>query len=366
MGTRGSVSPGRSKVAVAEGRGDPEQHAIGDSVHAPVLAPSETAVADRALKVAVLCGLGYINLRGGLGRLREFLQGNPKVPHRVVKNREDVACALEEFAASGIDVLVVSGGDGTVSMVTTELLLAHAGGFDPLLVVLRGGRTNMTASDVGLRGDQVKGLRRVLAYAEAPEGCPVTVLERQAIGISSPGHDMRCGFFVGAGAIYQGSLATWKFRDESHVPGMRTGLGTAASVVKLVASHLVARKAFAPSRMGVTIDGQVIPETTWCTVFATTLSKLAFGIRPFWGLESGSIHMTGIAQQHKKLIRAASPALRGKRCGRLSTERGYHSHNGETIDLCLLDGVTLDGEIIRPEVDRLSLRVAGNLRFLRL
>ena len=57
--------------------------------------------------------------------------------------------ALGEFARNRIDLLVVNGGDGTLQHALTEIL----GGDDfeqiPMIAPLRGGRTNMTALDLG-------------------------------------------------------------------------------------------------------------------------------------------------------------------------------------------------------------------------
>ena len=320
---------------------------------------------ERPLRVGVLSGLGYTNLKGDLARTTEHLRTLPHVPHRVVKTPPEVGAALDEFAASAIDVVAVSGGDGTVSMVVTQLLARPATAQRPVIALLEGGRTNMTAGDVGIRGNQIKALKKLVRRADNRELEGTTLLTRTVLGVGSPGKPPACGFFVGGGAIYQGSLETWSFRDKSRLPGMTTGLGTAASVVKLVAAHVISRSAFAPSRLELTMDGETSDETSWCVVFATTLQRMAMGIFPFWAESEGAIRLTAVAHKHRHLLRAALPGLRGKSSRHLSSEYGYHSHNANHIDIKLEDGLTLDGEIIRPDHDILRLRVAGEVTFIR-
>ncbi|MCA9320359.1 MAG: hypothetical protein KDB53_06480, partial [Planctomycetes bacterium] len=197
---------------------------------------SDANGSEAALRVGVIMGLGYRNLRGDLERLSRYLTGTP-IPHHVVREPSDVDAAMREFEAQGLDVVVVSGGDGTVSMVTTWMLTRRSK--IPYMAILEGGRTNMTARDVGLRGDQIKRLHRLLNWADEGGRKKHEVLTREALSVSVGSRPTECGFFVGGGAVYQGSLATWNFRDRSRMGFMRTGVGTGASVVKLMTRHLI-------------------------------------------------------------------------------------------------------------------------------
>src|SRR3546814_1330268 len=78
---------------------------------------------------------------------------------------------LDSFAADGVDVVAVAGGDGTVQAVLTALYGRRPFRRPPLLAVLPRGTTNMTAADIGLprRGDKdtLGSLARLLAAAPA-------------------------------------------------------------------------------------------------------------------------------------------------------------------------------------------------------
>jgi len=319
----------------------------------------------RPLRIGVVSGLGYRNVKGSLERTSAHLRTLPDIPHHVVESPEDVSTTLDSYEAAGVDIIGVSGGDGTVSMVATHLLTRWKSPTPPLVAVLRGGRTNMTASDVGMKGNQVGALKRLLAWTENPDIDAASLIERPCIGVGSPGHAPSCGFFVGGGAIYQGSLDTWRFRDASKVPGMRTGLGTAANVAQLVGKHLWSRSAFAPTDATFTVDGEGPKERSWCVFMATTLNRLALGIDPFWSGNTEPIRMTAVAQEHKKLLRGGLVGVWGRRNRHLTERNGYYTYGGRRIHLALPEGgVTLDGEVIKPVNGDLRMGVAGNLTFI--
>ena len=340
-----------------------------------------TTAAERPLRLGVVSGLGYRNVKGSLEKTSALLRTADRVEHHVVESPEDVAQTLDAYEEKGMDIVAVSGGDGTVSMVATHLLTRSKSPTPPIVAVLRafvahlqhgaglrGGRTNMTAGDVGMEGNQVRALKQLLAWTESPDVESATLIQRRLIGVGSPGHLPSCGFFVGGGAIYQGSLDTWNFRDQSKVPWMRTGLGTATSIVKLVTRHLWSRSAFEPTKARFTVNEQHGPEEdAWCVFMATTLDRIALGIYPFWGARSGPIRMMAVSHDHRKLLRAGVRAVWGKQSRHLKEANGYHGFSGHRITLELpSSGVTLDGEIIKPVNGTLRMGIAGELNFLRL
>lgn len=319
------------------------------------------------LSVGVISGYGYRNLKGGMDRLTGFLRGVPNVSHHSVRTPSEVAAAVDGFTAAGIDIVAVSGGDGTVSMVATHLMRNLETTRPPVLALLEGGRTNMTAGDIGVRGagNQLRRLRDLLTWAETAERSQRSLAQRPLIGVDSDCGALHCGFFVGGGAIYQGSLETWKFRDGSRVPGMRTGLGTATSVVKMIASHLISRSAFPATQMRILVDGEPLPEEQWCVLMITTLDRMALGIRPFWDKTPKPIRLTAVAHDHRKLLRSAFGGLRGRPGRHLTPANGFYSVNAHEVDLRLDGGVTLDGEVVQAQLDRIRLSIAGSLTFLR-
>ena len=105
------------------------------------------------------------------------------------------------MAGHGVNTIAISGGDGTVNAVLNALFAHHPFPRLPLLAVLRGGTTNMTAGDVGLRGRPDRALRRLIeCAARAGEG--LSVIERPVMRIDpGAGRSPIYGMFFGAAAI---------------------------------------------------------------------------------------------------------------------------------------------------------------------
>ena len=92
-----------------------------------------------------------------------FLRRHPDVLHVETNSADVVPEALADLARQEFDLLVVNGGDGTLQCALTEILENRA--FDgriPMIAPLRGGRTNMSAGDLGSDKDPVRGFAALL------------------------------------------------------------------------------------------------------------------------------------------------------------------------------------------------------------
>lgn len=114
------------------------------------------------------------------------------------KSREALHESLRDFAARGIDYLVIDGGDGTVRDVLT---CGHDifGDTWPELIVLPKGKTNALAVDLGLPNHWSLAEGLVAARSGG-------IVQRRPIRISPEGETgCALGFFLGAGAFTLGT-----------------------------------------------------------------------------------------------------------------------------------------------------------------
>ena len=107
------------------------------------------------------------NLRAGrsdaqVGRALDLLRRHPDVVHVETDSARVLPEALVEFTRQEVDLLVVNGGDGTLQYTLTELLTNPDLARVRMVAPLRGGRTNMTAMDLGAHRNPVAGLRALL------------------------------------------------------------------------------------------------------------------------------------------------------------------------------------------------------------
>jgi len=318
------------------------------------------------MRIGLLNNLRAGRNRKGVARLLHFLDDHPDVAHVETSSAEAVPDALWELAHQDVELLVVNGGDGTLSHALGEIL--GAGAFDqrtPRVAMLRGGRTNMSARDLGAHRDPVRGMANLVRAARSGR-VQERVIERPVLRVQyGPGVNVRYGMFFGAGVIHRGIELVHR-----HFRAKRQGLFGAS----LVTSTLVARLALLghshgvlePDKVGMLVDGTPIDRGASRLVMATGLHEILLGMRPFWGRGEGPVRFTAIAADARRFGRSL-PRLLSGRPGHVLRERdGYTSRNARRVDLRLDCGFTIDGELEAPVPDRIvSLTAETRIPFVR-
>lgn len=287
------------------------------------------------------------NARGrNLERLRSLVRAHEGVRHHEVTAPEAIEAAVRECLAAETELLVVSGGDGTVQAVLTALL-----GSDrpvlPVLAVLPGGTTNMTAGALGLGGRQLRTLGRLLDDA-AGGRVAGSVVPRPVLGVEfEPGGRTLYGLFLGGGAI-EHLIRFYHRRIEGL--GMRNEAGPGVTFAFFLAKILLGHKGslLPPVEIRGRADGQEIPGGPHLGFLVTTLDRLFFGIRPFWGDEPGAVRYSALGYSPRRIARALVPVLRGRKIPIATPENGYFSRRAHEIVLHVNGGFALDGELYEP------------------
>ncbi|RME98517.1 MAG: diacylglycerol kinase, partial [Alphaproteobacteria bacterium] len=113
--------------------------------------------------VAILSNKNATTNRRKLGKIRDFVEATPNLFHVEVQRFDEVPKSLEMIARVNPDLLVINGGDGTVIAAFSSLVNDRPFGNDlPPIAVLTGGKTNMIAADLGMKGAPIKELKRLL------------------------------------------------------------------------------------------------------------------------------------------------------------------------------------------------------------
>jgi len=303
--------------------------------------------------------------RKGLEAIRKVLTGHPQVIHREVRTPADAASALDDFAREEVDVVAVNGGDGTIQAVLTALF--HDSPFEalPLLAVFRSGTTSLIAGDVGLEGSRDSALQRLIAWARTGDGDAV-IVKRPVLRVQAPHQEPLCGMFFGAAGICQGIRF---FHNKIQGLGLRGQLAPGLVIARFLLA-VARRNSEYVARVPITIAvNEDPPEQGDCLlVFVTTLERLFFGLRPYWGTENGPLHYTAVFGRPRHLLRALPYLLRGRKCRSGTPEHGYFSHNVNELRLTLDSAFALDGELYTPDsrLGPVVVKNAGPVSFLRL
>lgn len=256
---------------------------------------------------------------------------------------EDLARAVERFRAARIDVLGVSGGDGTVHCALTAFARAYGAEPLPRLLLLPGGMMNTIARGCGVRGRPDRVLRELLARDR--DDRPPRAIERDLLRIRADGGDARFGFIFGTGSVVA-------FLEAYYATGLPSPTTAALLVARGVASALV-RGRFAAAivrreRLRVTTDGDEWPDGSYLAVAAATTPDIGFGFQAFhrYDEQPGFFHAVGVTGSVPQLALALPRIHRGARWRRRLAQ-------DEVVRELVLEGdrprFTVDGDLYAAE-----------------
>jgi diacylglycerol kinase (ATP) len=295
------------------------------------------------------------NLRAGkndaeVSRVLSLLRSYPDVLHIETDRARALPEALAEIARHNVNLLVVNGGDGTLQFALTEILSGDEFERIPMIAPLRGGRTNMTALDLKAHRNPVKGLRGLLEDARAGR-LAERMVERPVLRIETlKARHLEYGMFVGAGMLHRAIELTHRVFPKGKSQGvLGAGLVTAGLCLRVAMNDK--NGVLTPDKIGILIDGEMVPHGEFYLVMASSLDRLFLRMNPFWGRESGGVRFTSMASNARALRSAIPGILRGKPKDFVVPANGYTSANSEKVELRLNCGFTVDGEFFEPIPD---------------
>ena len=269
------------------------------------------------------------------------------VSHITTRSAADIPQALAALAAAGVDTLVINGGDGTVSAVLGTLLERSAFAQLPLVVLLPGGTANMTAGDVGVRGRLPAAARKLSRWAAqtAAQRSTGERPERRPMRLHMDGA-VHYGMFLGSGAIIDGTEYAHR---EVHSRGLRDDSSLALVTLRTVWGLVRGEPAFTGATpVSLSVD-DAEPEQHDALILAlSTLQRLAFGMRPFWGHGHGSLRLTLVDRGCRYFLPNFIRIILGRPGRGARAERGYHSFNADELRMTIDGPINLDGELLWP------------------
>ncbi|HEY0483945.1 MAG TPA: diacylglycerol kinase family protein [Kofleriaceae bacterium] len=180
---------------------------------------------------------------------------------------DEVRGAVEQLRAERIDVLGISGGDGTIAHTLTAVLGVYGAAPPPRIAFLSGGTVNTIPRGLGITLGGPAMLRRVLAGE-------VRIDRRHILQIG----DMN-GFIFGAGAIAS-------FCEAYYETGAPSAAMSARLLARAVGSTLIhgpfIRRLMTRLAARITVDGERWPVDDFALVMAGTVPQIGLGSRPFY------------------------------------------------------------------------------------
>jgi hypothetical protein len=222
----------------------------------------------------------------------------------------------------------------------------------------------MNAGDIGVSGSLARATERFCRWCEGERDTTDRLARRCLLRVlTAPDNPPRFGMFLGGGAIIQG---TEYAHQEVHARGLRDDFSLALTTARTVWGILRDNPRFNRHvTTSLTLDGGEPVQHDTLILAISTLQRLAFGMRPFWGRGPGRLRITLIEQHSSRFARTFFSIVRGKPNRNAVPASGYHSYNAGEVELVLDGKLNLDGEILEPS-GPVKVSASEELAFLQL
>ncbi len=300
-----------------------------------------------------------------IGKIRTIVDAAHGVLHFELDGIESIDDALSLFNRAKPALIIINGGDGTVGAVLASIFYSGILDIVPPIAILPGGKTNMTAADLGSKGRPDKMLERLLKLVR--EGrLAESLTKRNLIEMDlGDGKRPQVGTFFGTAGVVRG--IHW-CREHAYSKNM-----------PLFISHLYAMSRLFMSGFGLSRGENLLSsedmkiyirnggrlEGKYASVLATTLDDLLFGLRPYGKEGSGGLRFSAVDVGGGNLFRALKGLITGS-FGRKGIQ-GVQVRRSDEIRIEGNEPVTLDGEMFDPvEGKPITLRGDKALTFVKL
>lgn len=207
---------------------------------------------------------------------------------RTAQTRDELARIAEDFRKLKIDVLGISGGDGTNNVTLTGFLEVYSDEPLPPIAFLRGGTMNTVANAIGVPKGRPDGLLASLIarYNERMTN-PLRVVERNVMRVGD-----RYGFIIGTGVIHSYMSVYYQHPEPNPLHAAKTLFDACKCVMLHRPTPVVQRW-----------EGRVelpnatsFPDRDYLCIAAGTVDQIGLGFRPFYRADHvpGHFHILGI------------------------------------------------------------------------
>lgn len=274
-----------------------------------------------------------------------------------------LTAAVESILARRQRQVMVLAGDGTVCAVVDQLSSLPAGAWTPDLLVLPGGRTNLTAVDIGSGGAALATLKRALLLLARERRWDSAIEERCALRVEQSPAPARHGFFFGGALVDSAIRQCHRRRVDRNEHGALT---TLSYLLQLAVRAPLGRTGLSCPTLRVDAGACGEQQGRVRLLLATTLLHRAGLFDPYAPRGQGEIRVTSVSRNAPGLWRSLPRLLTGRYSASMTPERGYLSGRCDGVQISGLAGYMLDGEPFDADPTRpVALSAGPRLRFLR-
>lgn len=212
-----------------------------------------------------------------------FVVGD-KASCRETEDMADLRRVAESFKTREIDILAISGGDGTNHCTLTTFLQVYGEKPLPKIAFLKGGTLNTVAMGLGIKGTPEKILSDVVIKYH--EDVP---FETKQVTLTKVNDSY--GFIFGIGVIYN-------FMEAYYRDGIPSPAKAAVTLVRSVWSALFNTKfacdMFRRFDARVTINGMAWPYRNYSAIYTGSINQIGLNFRTFYFVDQYPEHFHAI------------------------------------------------------------------------
>lgn len=285
-----------------------------------------------------------------------FIVGDKGSCHATQKP-EDVEDLARHFKERQIEVLGISGGDGTIHTVLTTFLKVYGETPLPQVALLRGGTMNNTATNLGIYGTPESILSKLILNYHAGS---LSTTDLSLLEING-----RYGFIFGMGVVTR-FLHEFEARNKGQVS---PGKAAVLLVKHMIGSIFNTKSAYTMCErmpIKVSVDGEVLPFPDYAMLFTGTVESLCFQFRPMWRAREkvGQFHFMGISSTPRQLLSAFPRAW-----FKLPIKKPFvidRVGQQMTLECEQPEWYTIDGDFPEPPVKQITVKVGPKIQVVLL
>lgn len=255
---------------------------------------------------------------------------------KATESLQDLDKVAQQFREKEIDILAMSGGDGTVHNVLSSFIRAYGEQPMPLIALLRGGTLNNIAHSCGVRGAPEKNLMKLIYQYHSGNGLKTTTLRPMKINDAY-------GFIWGCGVIH-------RFMQAYYQKGTPSPAHAAWTLTRSIASACIngpfARRMFQRFDAEVLVNGTRWPYANYSAIYAGSIAQLGLNFQVFHYADETHFHAVGFSLPPRNVLRYVPKMYLGKPSGCPDLLEGALEEM--VIRLAEPQGYTIDGDMYDP------------------
>ena len=280
----------------------------------------------------------------------------------MVDGPASTVAAVESILARRQRQVMVLAGDGTVCAIVDQLCSLPPGTWVPDLLVLPGGRSNLTAADLVPGGTALATRKRALRLAHDGRW-DAAVQERCALRIEQSPAPARHGFFLAGAAIDSAIRQCHQHRSDHGT--LASGLSTASYLMGLAVRSLFGRSGLSCPTLHLDAGACGTQHGLVRLLLVTTLLHRTGAFDPYAARGQGDVRVTSVSRAAPHFWRWLPRLLTGRYLPSMSADNGYLSGCCERLQVTGLAGYSLDGEAFDTDPARpITITTGPRLRFL--